>query len=548
MTDHVTIFDTTLRDGEQAPGASMTVPEKVDIAHQLATLGVDVIEAGFPVSSPAQTEAVERIVDEVEGPVTCALARTKEADLRAAGEALAGGTDTRVHTFIATSDVHIEAKFDALGDTMAEKRAAVIERAVEAIEHALTYTDNVEFSAEDAGRTDPGYLCEIVQAAAEAGATTINIPDTTGYCAPSEYADLLRTVRDFLPDPEAVILSTHCHDDLGLATANTLAGVTAGARQVECTINGIGERAGNAALEEIVMALSVRSDQFNVHTTVNPKHLTRTSQMVSAASGFPVQPNKAIVGSNAFSHEAGIHQHGVLKERSTYEIMSAADVGQDAEQIRLGRHSGRHGLFNRLEALGHDVPEEHRSAIYQQFLDLADRKKEIFDEDLERMMEDFETGGDTAPAAPPITNGRASETAAPAYRLVHLTATIDTDEDPHIELRLERSDGSIRDESATGEGPVEAVYRAIDHAVDQPHTLVEYSLHSISEGADAQGEVEICVQYGENRFTGRARSTDVIRASAEAYVDALNRLAAAQADAESLEFVRNGIMNAYNGE
>jgi 2-isopropylmalate synthase len=547
MTDHVTIFDTTLRDGEQAPGASMTVDEKVRIAQQLATLGVDVIEAGFPVSSPAQTEAVERIVAEVEGPVTCALARTIEDDLIAAGEALEGGTDTRVHTFIATSDVHIEAKFDKLGDTMAEKRQAIIERAVEAIEHALTYTDNVEFSAEDAGRTDPGFLCEVVQAAAEAGATTINIPDTTGYCAPTEYTDLLETVRGCLPDPEAVILSTHCHDDLGLATANTLAGVKAGARQVECTINGIGERAGNAALEEIVMALSVRSDQFNVKTNVNPKHLTRTSQMVSAASGFPVQPNKAIVGSNAFSHEAGIHQHGVLKERSTYEIMSAADVGQDTEQIRLGRHSGRHGLFNRLETLGYEVADEERSAVYQRFLDLADRKKEIFDEDLERMMEDVRSGGSLPPSGDGLTNGTPEEAAA-AYRLVHLSVQLDTDRDPQVRLRLRRADGAVREEEATGSGPVEALYRAIDHAVDQPHTLVEYSIQSISEGADAQGEVEVRIRYGENHFSGRARNTDVIRASAEAYLDALNRLATAQSDAESIEFVQNGIMNAYNGE
>jgi 2-isopropylmalate synthase len=547
MTDHVTIFDTTLRDGEQAPGASMTVPEKVEIAHQLATLGVDVIEAGFPVSSPAQTEAVERIVAEVEGPVTCALARTSEADLRAAGEALEGGADTRVHTFIATSDVHIEAKFDKFGNTMAEKRRAIIERAIAAIEQALTYTDNVEFSAEDAGRTDPGFLREVVQAAAEAGATTINIPDTTGYCAPSEYADLLSGVCESLPDPEAVILSTHCHDDLGLATANTLSGVQAGARQVECTINGIGERAGNAALEEIVMALLVRSDQFDAETRIESKHLTRTSQMVSAASGFPVQPNKAIVGSNAFSHEAGIHQHGVLKERSTYEIMSAADVGQDTEQIRLGRHSGRHGLFNRLEALGHDVPDEHRSEIYQRFLDLADRKKEIFDEDLERMMEDVEAGA-ASPLTEELSNGGSSEVAAPAYRLTHLSVQIETDADPQVRLRLQRADGSTREEAATGDGPVEAVYRALDHAVDQPHTLVEYSIRSISEGADAQGEVEVRIRYGENHFSGRARNTDVIRASAEAYVDALNRLATARSDVESLEFVQNGIMNAYNGE
>jgi 2-isopropylmalate synthase len=288
MSDSITIFDTTLRDGEQAPGASMTVPEKVRIAHKLAALNVDVIEAGFPISSPAQTEAVARIASEVDGPVTCALARTKEDDIDAAGEALAASSDTRLHTFIATSDVHIEAKFDKLGNTMAEKRDAIIQRAVRAIEQALTYTNDVEFSAEDAGRTDRAFLCEIVQAAAEAGATTINIPDTTGYCVPSEYTDLLASVVDCLPDPDAVTLSTHCHDDLGLATANTLAGIRAGARQVECTINGIGERAGNAALEEIVMALTVRSDQFDVETAIHATRRASTST-ASSRSGRPMR-------------------------------------------------------------------------------------------------------------------------------------------------------------------------------------------------------------------------------------------------------------------
>ncbi|PSR00375.1 MAG: 2-isopropylmalate synthase [Bacteroidetes bacterium SW_7_64_58] len=505
MSDSITIFDTTLRDGEQAPGASMTVPEKVRIARKLADLNVDVIEAGFPISSPAQTEAVARIATEVDGPVTCALARTKEDDIDAAGAALADGTDTRLHTFIATSDVH---------------------------------------SAEDAGRTDRAFLCEIVQAAAEAGATTINIPDTTGYCAPSEYTDLLASVVDCLPDPDAVTLSTHCHDDLGLATANTLAGVRAGARQVECTINGIGERAGNAALEEIVMALTVRSEQFDVETAIHSEHLTPTSQLVSAATGFPVQPNKAIVGDNAFSHEAGIHQHGVLEERTTYEIMSAADVGQDTEQIRLGRHSGRHGLFNRLEAMGHDVPDAHRDEIYERFLDLADRKKEVFEEDLEQMMEDF--GSDAVASAKGLPdNGAATNGGTPAYRLDHLSVQITTDEDSQVSVRIQRDDGSTREEEATGEGPVEAVYRALDHAVDEPHTLVDFALQAISEGADAQGEVEVHVRYGENQFVGHARDTDVVRASADAYVDALNRLAAARANAKSVEFVRNGIMTAY---
>jgi 2-isopropylmalate synthase len=358
----------------------------------------------------------------------------------------------------------------------------------------------------------------------------------------------IEDIRKHVRGIENVTLSVHRHNDLGQPVPNSLSAVKAGVRQVEGCSNGIGERAGNAALEEIVMALSVRSDEFNVHTNINPKHLTRTSQMVSAASGFPVQPNKAIVGSNAFSHEAGIHQHGVLKERSTYEIMSAADVGQDTEQIRLGRHSGRHGLFNRLETLGYEVPDEHQSDVYQRFLDLADRKKEIFDEDLERMMEDFGYGGDSAVSEGTLMSGAASDDAAPAYRLAHLSVQLETDQDSHVRLRLQRRDGSVRDEEATGDGPIDALYRALDHAVDQPHTLVDYSIRSISEGADAQGEVEVRIRYGENQFAGRARSTDVIRASAEAYVDALNRLAAAQSDAESVEFVQNSIMNAYNGE
>jgi len=386
-----------------------------------------------------------------------------------------------------------------------------------------------------------------VRAAADAGATTINIPDTTGYCAPVEYADLLATVRDCLPDPDAVVLSTHCHDDLGLATANTLAGVKAGARQVECTINGIGERAGNAALEEIGMALAVRSDEFDVHPGIKSEHLTRTSQMVSAATGFPVQPNKAIVGDNAFSHEAGIHQHGVLKERTTYEIMSAEDVGQDTEQIRLGRHSGRHGLFNRLDTLGYEVPESQKSEVYQRFLDLADRKKEVFDEDLEQMMADLGQGGDSLPSNGSL-GGAAPNGAMPAYRLDHFSVSLSSDDEPQVSIRLQRDDGSVREEQATGDGPVDALYRALDHAVDQPHTLVDYSIRSITEGADAQGEVDVHVRYGENRFAGTARNTDVIRASAEAYVNALNRLTAAREDAESVEFVQNGIMHTYNGE
>ena len=350
MTDTVTIFDTTLRDGEQAPGASMTIHEKVRIARQLVTLNADVIEAGFPISSPAQFEAVASIVRDIQGPVICALARALEDDVHAAGKSLAGGARTRIHTFIATSDIHIDAKFggDRYGATLAEKRQSVVRLAREAVQLARTYTEDIEFSAEDAGRTDHGFLCEVIAAAIEEGATTVNIPDTTGYCTPSEYARMFEAVREGVPSAEQVVLSAHCHDDLGLAVANSIAAVCAGARQIECTINGIGERAGNAALEEVVMALRVRAEQFGVDTNIVAERLTETSRMVSVATGFPVPPNKAIVGRNAFSHEAGIHQHGVLKRRDTYEIMRAEDVGQTSEQIRLGRHSGRHGFFSRL--------------------------------------------------------------------------------------------------------------------------------------------------------------------------------------------------------
>ncbi|PSQ68271.1 MAG: 2-isopropylmalate synthase [Bacteroidetes bacterium QH_2_67_10] len=510
--DRITIFDTTLRDGEQAPGASMTVDEKVELAVQLARLGVDVIEAGFPISSPAQREAVRRIVDEVEGPTLCALARTTEADVLAAGEALAEAEKGRIHTFVPTSDVHLEAKFDdeRYGIALDEKREAVLRMTRRAVEQARSHTGDVEFSAEDAGRTDPDFLTEVVQTAVEAGATTINIPDTTGYCTPNEYGMLFETVQAGLDEPEAVTFSTHCHDDLGLALANSLAGVQAGARQIECTINGIGERAGNAALEEVAMALRVRSDHFGLHTGIETPLLSETSRMVSVSSGFPVQPNKAIVGKNAFSHEAGIHQHGVLEERATYEIMRAEDVGQDAEQIRLGRHSGKAGLFSRLEKLGIDVPEAHHEMLYQRFLELADRKKEVFEDDLRRLAEGLTASGNGA-ARSGDPDG-ASDDDAPHYAL---------------------------------DGPVDAIYQALDRATGEPHDLVDYTITSVSEGSGAQGEVAVTVRYGENTFSGRATDTDVLQASAQAYLDALNRLAAFHTDEQSVEFVTEGIMETF---
>ncbi len=532
-TEKVVIFDTTLRDGEQAPGASMTIDEKMKIAHQLMRLNVDIIEAGFPISSPSEFEAVQRIVQEIEGPVICALSRAVEADVRAAGEALVTGTNTRIHTFIATSDIHINAKFgdDRYGKTMEEKRQTILRMTDGAVRLARTYTDDVEFSAEDAGRTDVDYLCKVVKVAVAAGATTINIPDTTGYCVPHEYAELFHRVRERCGLPEDVILSVHCHDDLGLAVANSLAGVLAGARQVECTINGIGERAGNASLEEIVMALKVREQHFGLATQINTRLLTESSKLVSIATGFPVPPNKAIVGGNAFSHEAGIHQHGVLRSRETYEIMRAEDVGQDAESIRLGRHSGRHGLFSRLEKLGVHVADDQKDAVYKQFVDLADRKKEIFDEDLLHLVQ----GGDAKPRTP-------------HYRLDQVYVSAGTGREPKAEVLVYHyASDSTRKETATGDGPVDAVYRAIDHATGSHHDLVSYSIRSVSEGADAMGEVTVLISYAGAYFRGIACSTDVLQASADAYVEALNQLESFRADEKSVEFVGNGIMQSFQG-
>ncbi len=532
-SNRIIIFDTSLRDGEQAPGAAMTVPEKVRIAHQLARLGVDVIEAGFPVSSPGQFEAVQRISTEVQGPVVCALARATKVDIVAAAQALAGGLRTRIHTFIATSDIHLESKFSdpRYGNTIEEKRATIKQMAVDAVTLAKTFTDDVEFSAEDAGRTGIPYLCEVIQAAVDAGATTINIPDTTGYCTPSEYAALFTAVQECCTLPEGVVLSTHCHDDLGLAVANSLSGILAGARQIECTINGIGERAGNAALEEVVMAINVRADRFGMTTGINPKLLTETSQMVATSSGFVVQPNKAIVGRNAFSHEAGIHQDGVLKRRETYEIMRAEDVGQSIEAIRLGRHSGRHGLFQRLEKLGVQVPAAKKEEIYARFVALADQKKEVHDEDLLHMVNQQEKKMD-----------------APYFAIKHMEVSTGTGRKPEAFVQVNHlRTGEVREAHGTGDGPVDALYRAIDHAVRESHTLNSFTIRSVGSGADALGEVSVLIEAGGPCFMGKAADTDTLKASADAYIHALNALAAWRADEESVRFVGDSIIQAFQG-
>lgn len=537
MSEHkeqLIIFDTTLRDGEQAPGASMSVPEKVSIAHRLAEAGVDVIEAGFPASSPIQYEAVERIAKEVTGSVICGLARATENDVRSAGEALEAAPRRRIHTFIATSDIHLDAKFgdERYGRTLEEKRTTIIDLARKAITIAREYTDDIEFSAEDAGRTDPEYLCQVVRAAVDAGATTVNIPDTTGYCTPAEYGELIRTVRECLDDPDDVVISAHCHDDLGLAVANSLAAVRAGARQVEVAVNGIGERAGNASLEEVVMAVKVRSDRYPAACQVDSRQLTALSRQVSLATGFPVPPNKAIVGRNAFSHEAGIHQHGVLKRADTYEIMRAEDVGQDAShQIRLGRHSGRHGFFGRLEQLGLDVPSDQRDALYQRFITLADQKREVFDQDLKNLIQNHQHAD-----------------MKPHYRLQRIAVTVDSHRDPEATVEITNTKtGESVTATASGDGPVDALYRAINDSLGLAHELASYSIRSVSEGADAVGEVTVLVSHSGAFFRGTAQSTDVLFSSAAAYVHALNQLEAFREDEESRRFVGNGIMNSFDG-
>ena len=530
-TDTLIIFDTTLRDGEQAPGASMTIDEKVRIARRLATLNVDVIEAGFPISSPGQFEAVQRVVGSVEGPVICALARAVEADVRSAGEALAQGQKTRIHTFIPTSDIHIEAKFSAarFGATLDAKRQAILRMIDEAVRQARTYTDDVEFSAEDAGRTDVGFLCEAILTAATAGATTINIPDTTGYCMPDESEEMFRAAKECLKYFPSVVLSAHCHDDLGLAVANSLAAIRGGARQIECTINGIGERAGNAALEEIVMALQVRADRYDVTHRIETRELYETSRMVAVSCGFPVPPNKAIVGRNAFSHEAGIHQHGVLKRRDTYEIMRAEDVGQRAEQIRLGRHSGRHGFLSRLSALGVRVEDMDQEALYARFVELADKKKEIFDRDLLYLVDTLHR---------PLMEHW--------YHLEDMAVSVSSASPPEAVVRIQNArTGVTTTERASGDGPVDALFSAIDFAVGTAHDLVNYSIRSVTEGADAIGEVEVVINFAGAHFRGSSRSTDVVRASADAYMQAINRMEMHRNEEENVAFVGKGIIDSF---
>jgi 2-isopropylmalate synthase len=505
VKEKIIIFDTTLRDGEQSPGASLNIFEKLEIAHQLAKLNVDVIEAGFPISSPAQFEAVHMIASEVEKTIA-ALSRANEKDIDSAFKALQPGKFKRIHTFTSTSDYHILGKFghEKYGRSLEEKRRTIVKMAYDSVAYAKSLCKDVEFSAEDAGRTDIGYLAEVVEAAIEAGANVVNIPDTTGYTFPSEFGWKIKELKSRVKNINKAIISVHCHNDLGLAVANSIASLENGARQIECTINGIGERAGNASLEEIVMALKVRGDLMNFDTDINTKELYNSSRLVSGFTGIIVQRNKAVVGENAFAHESGIHQDGMLKNRETYEIMTPETVGFPKTNIVLGRHSGRHGLKARLNQLGYELPEEKLAEVYESFTQLADKKKEVFDDDLRILM------GDN------ITHKNEY------YTLDHLQITSGTNAIPNAVVKIKVKD-SIIQESAIGDGPIDAVFNAIERALNIHPEVESYNVRSVTSGRQALGEVLIRIRSNSKSFTGRGVSTDVIEASAIAYLNALSK-------------------------
>ncbi|MGD1090926.1 MAG: 2-isopropylmalate synthase [Bryobacteraceae bacterium] len=514
--DHVAIFDTTLRDGEQAAGTRLGSREKLTIARQLARLKVDIIEAGYPNSSPEDFIAVQQISQEVDGPVICALSRVVADDIIACGKALAKAKRPRIHTGVGVSEIHILGKFrdERYGRTLAEKKVKIAKMAVEAVKLAKSYVDDVEFYAEDSGRSDPAYLYEVLEMVIDAGATVVNIPDTTGYTVPEQYGALIRGIRENVPNIARATISVHCHDDLGLAVSNSLAGVQNGARQVEGTINGIGERAGNAALEEVVMAIRTRGDYFGLCTGIDPKEFCRTSRLVADMLGMPVPANKAVVGANAFAHSSGIHVDGVLKDRQTYEIMRPEDVGAKETSVVLTARTGRAGLRDRLEKLGYALSKDELDQTYQRFLAVADKKQEVFDEDLIAILHD---------ELHPVPE---------AFQLDYLHIYSGTSAIPTATVRL-RVNGQMSEAAAIGDGPVDAVYKAIAAVTKTSAKLVRYEIRAVTSGAEAMGEVVIHLEQDGMKTLGRGASTDVIEGSAKAYVDALNKLAAMAVRSES---------------
>jgi 2-isopropylmalate synthase len=503
MSDKVIIFDTTLRDGEQCPGASMNLREKMEVARQLARLNVDVIEAGFPVISEGDFEAVSKIADEVRGPVICGLARCVPKDIDAAGAAVkAAGERGRIHVFLATSKIHREHK-------LKKAYEEILRMAAEGVKRARGFVRDVEFSPEDASRTEPEFLAQVVQAAIEAGATTVNIPDTVGWAVPEEYAALITYLKNNVKNIGDAVISVHCHNDLGLAVANSVAAVKAGARQVEGTINGIGERAGNTALEEVIMAIKTRSEFFkDLHTDVNTREIVKSSRLISRMSGLMVQRSKAIVGENAFAHSAGIHQDGILKKRETYEIMDPREVGWGDTELPLTKHSGRHAMVKRLEHLGYKLSDAEIENVFRRFKDIGDKKKFVYDDDLVVLVDD------------------SILEAQEAYHLDYIHVTSGSSTIPTATVRLKRGEEVVQD-SSPGNGAVDAAMKAIDRILNQRGHLVEYNVQAVTQGKDALGEVTIKCDFGDGRLiTGKGASTDVIEASARAYLNAVNRVIA----------------------
>ncbi|MFT5368312.1 MAG: 2-isopropylmalate synthase [Candidatus Latescibacterota bacterium] len=508
MSNKIIVFDTTLRDGEQAAGTRLGAREKLTLARQLERLQVDVIEAGFPASSPEDAAAVALIAQEVREPIICGLTRAVQTDIDACAKALEKASHPRIHTGIGVSDIHVMGKFGDVkyGHTIEEKKAHILDMATNAVRHARTYVDDVEFYAEDAGRADQTYLFAMIEAVIEAGATVVNIPDTTGFTLPDQYGALIRSLKEHVPNIDQAIISVHCHDDLGLAVANTIAGLQNGAGQFEGTLNGIGERAGNAALEEVVMTLRTRQDAIGLDTRINTKELYRTSRMVSDAMGMPIPANKAIIGENAFAHSSGIHVDGVLKERTTYEIMSPEDVGMSQSQVVLTARTGRHGVRHRLEALGHSVSTEELEQIYQRFLVVADKKREVFDDDLIAILHD------EIRDQPEV------------YRLEEFQITTGTKAMPTASVKLREND-QVTEGAACGDGPVDALFGAIASVANITPRLVEYDIRSVTSGTEALGEVTVKLAIEERQVIGRGAATDIIEASAKAYIDGLNKLA-----------------------
>ena len=504
MTEEkVLIFDTTLRDGEQSAGISFTTEEKLDIAMQLDRLGVDIIEAGFAASSPGDFQAVQTIAREVRRPIIASLARCVSDDVDQAWEAIKDAEHPRIHVFISSSDVQIMHQ-------LRRNPEEVLDMAVSAVERAKGYCEDVEFSPMDATRTDIGYLYKLVEATITAGATTVNIPDTVGYAFPSEFSKRIQDIRENVPNIDDAVVSVHCHNDLGNASANSVAAVQAGARQVEGCINGLGERAGNASLEEVIMAIETRKSDLGVSTNIDTTQIYRTSRMVSDVTGFPVQPNKAIVGANAFRHASGIHQDGVLKERTTFEIMEAQSVGWPSNTLVLGKLSGRAGLRARLEDLGYRLDQEQLNSAFEAFKDLADRKREVTDADLESLM----------------ANQRRTKSETAIYKLDHVQVSCGNHEIPTATVSLTGPDGESTTDAATGTGPVDAVYKAINRIVQVPNVLTEFRVDAVTEGIDALGDVTIRIDKDGTTYVGRGSHTDIIVASAKAYMNALNRLMA----------------------